>query len=684
MGWVAVAALTVGVLVGYAPPARAHAALVSSQPGPGARLTSAPGVVEVGFSEPIIVELSSLIVTDPGGDTWSRTVARDHSMLAAVDTNLPGVYLVSWKTVSPIDGHTLRGTFRFGVGVTPDQAAADATVAPRAPDLLIALGRAIEYAGLLTAVGLLLVSRLARREPALTWVRAQPAGALGVALIAGVAVVVGEALLAAASPSVAAVARYLFAEPGIPRLVRVGATTVAVCAERSPARRRLTWVSIMVAIVALSASGHAAAARPAWWGVTVDGLHVLAAGLWAGGILALALAARPPGGWRGRDARQLLRRFSRPALWAFVATVAFGTVRGAQELVGVQDLIATSYGQVLTVKILAVALMLPMSLVAWRRRTARPRREAGLAVVVIGAAALLAAYPVPPQRAAEDADVDEAAPGQALPRTDDLTLGGRTGDILVGLTLRPGTPGRNDVLVHLVPPGGEEAAGALTADLLVGDRTVALESCGPMCRRVSTVVHSEDVLRVQVDGVTDDPARFALPALPAADGRALLDRVDERMAQVNTLRYDEVLGPADPAILSTAEIVAPDRIDFTVVSRDRETIRIGSTFYRRAGDGPWEVEEGPPVTVPSYIWEYPNKIAPRIVGRERLDDVSTRVLSFFVDDISGQIWYRLWVDADGLVHRAEMRTRGHFMDHDYYDFDAAVSVEPPTDVIDGG
>jgi hypothetical protein len=192
------------------------------------------------------------------------------------------------------------------------------------------------------------------------------------------------------------------------------------------------------------------------------------------------------------------------------------------------------------------------------------------------------------------------------------------------------------------------------------------------------VVYGEQVVRVRVDGVADDPARFALPTPPAAGGRALLDQVDERMAQVDTLRYDEVLGPADPAILSTAEIVAPDRINFTVVSRDRETIRIGSTFYRRTGDGPWEVEEGPPVTVPSYIWDYPDKIAPRILGRDRLGDIATRVLSFFVDDISGPIWYRLWVDDDGLVRRAEMRTRGHFMDHDYYDFDAPVSIEPPT------
>ena len=117
----AVAGVALSVLGFGAPPARAHAAFVLSQPQPGAQLSSAPGVVEIGFSEPIIVDLSSLTVTDPGGRRWSRTVAREQSMLATLDTNLPGVYVVAWKTVSPVDGHNLRGTFRFGVGATPGE-----------------------------------------------------------------------------------------------------------------------------------------------------------------------------------------------------------------------------------------------------------------------------------------------------------------------------------------------------------------------------------------------------------------------------------------------------------------------------------------------------------------------------------------------------------------------------------
>ena len=48
-------------------------------------------------------------------------------------------------------------------------------------------------------------------------------------------------------------------------------------------------------------------------------LHVVSAGRWAGGLLALA-SLRPPGGWAGAEARTLLERFGRIAFIAFGVT----------------------------------------------------------------------------------------------------------------------------------------------------------------------------------------------------------------------------------------------------------------------------------------------------------------------------------------------------------------------------
>lgn len=75
-----------------------HAAFVSSRPRAGAELTSAPGVVELEFTEPLIAELSSLAVTDPDGRTWERTGVDERSMQAELATNIPGVYGVEWKS----------------------------------------------------------------------------------------------------------------------------------------------------------------------------------------------------------------------------------------------------------------------------------------------------------------------------------------------------------------------------------------------------------------------------------------------------------------------------------------------------------------------------------------------------------------------------------------------------------
>src|SRR2546422_899721 len=157
------------------------------------------------------------------------------------------------------------------------------------------------------------------------------------------------------------------------------------------------WLLLSAVIGALAASGHGAAIHPTWWGITVDGVHLLAAGVWAGGILALA-TQRPPGGWRSQAGRDLLVRFSPPALTAFTFTVGFGVIQAIQELGTAHNLVGSSYGQVLLVKIGLVALMVPASVVAWRLRRPSFLLEAPPALFVVAPAGVRAAFPIPPSR----------------------------------------------------------------------------------------------------------------------------------------------------------------------------------------------------------------------------------------------------------------------------------------------
>src|SRR5260370_37842341 len=90
-------------------------------------------------------------------------------------------------------------------------------------------------------------------------------------------------------------------------------------------------ILLLAAITALAAAGHAAALRPAAPGIAVDAIHLASAGLWAGGILALA-AIRGSGGWRSPESRGLLKRFTPHALIAFSLTALTGALQAVEEL----------------------------------------------------------------------------------------------------------------------------------------------------------------------------------------------------------------------------------------------------------------------------------------------------------------------------------------------------------------
>src|SRR6266487_3994902 len=302
----------VAVLVGLCgEPAGAHAALVSSDPAAGQRLATAPALVVLRFTEPLNGRLSGATVIGPDGQRFQGGALGPRELRVRLLTNAPGVYRVAWATVSVVDGHTLHGGLAFGVRVPVGGQSEGRTVAgPRLGDVLIAAVRAAEDAALLVAIGMLLLVGLAGRNPRLPQRRPKVRVALAVALMAGLGVVVADAVAASASAVDGLSARGMVAYlttgvAGWARLWRVALEALALVLWSSSSvwrsLRRWVWPAVALAVVALAASGHAAGASPAWWGITADAAHLLAAGLWAGGIMALA-TMRPRQGWR-RDRR---------------------------------------------------------------------------------------------------------------------------------------------------------------------------------------------------------------------------------------------------------------------------------------------------------------------------------------------------------------------------------------------
>jgi copper transport protein len=675
----AVTIVILGCLLLFPGVALAHATLVSSDPQPGAELSTAPSTVTMSFSEPLNLRLSTASVTAPDGTKFSDASVSGQQISVPLTTNLPGVYTVDWTTVSTLDGHTIRGSFLFGVGVAPGGGEGSATTGLAASDLFVANLRLFEDLGLLFAVGLL---ALMVREPLLR-VRGRTAlrVALALALVAGLGVVVGEGVLASGGWTPSSIASYLTTGvPGTARLVRVGAETVALVAALVGAPTLLVAVPLAVAMVALAASGHAAAVPPGWLGVAVESVHVLAAGVWAGGILALA-TLRPAEGWRSEEGRHLLDRFSPVAIPAFVLTVAAGGLRAYEELSGFGDLVHTSYGRTLSLKIAAVGAMVVLSVFAWRRLVRSLRTEAVLAVVVVALAALLAAYPLPPGRASEAESATATGPSvDGLPTRGELTLADHAGQFLVGLSVRPARPGPNHVTVFLLPLDGPTGATGVPVTLRVdGGPAAAATTCGDTCRSADVSLEGGDDVEVRVASAQGGTVRFAMPPLPPSDGSALLARAQATMHALETYRQDETLHTGLTTIVARYLFQAPDRARITV-AHSSTSVFIGSTRYlQHVPGGPWTIERGSPTyPVPTMVWDpfHPYEDA-SIVGAGKVNGEPTRIVSFFGASPGLPVWFRLWIARDGRVLRAEMRAQGHFMNERFSAFDRPITISPP-------
>jgi putative copper resistance protein D len=128
---------------------------------------------------------------------------------------------------------------------------------------------------------------------------------------------------------------------------------------------RWSWTPLLVAasvttLIPLGLTGHSSAGGS--HDLATNGLliHLVAASLWAGGLLALLPHALRGGGHLGLAAR----RFSMVALWCWVAMAVSGLVNA---LVRVQpsDLLSTDYGRLVIAKFIALCLL---GALGWRQR----------------------------------------------------------------------------------------------------------------------------------------------------------------------------------------------------------------------------------------------------------------------------------------------------------------------------
>jgi copper transport protein len=358
---VGVIAIVAGaVLFLAAPGAGAHALVKSSSPPDGAILDQAPTQVTITFTERPDPSLSIIRVLDASGGEVQRGAAapvpgQPLQLKVALQPLGKGVYTVTWRAVSKVDGHVTAGSLSFGIGVSPAGATPPAGVGSAggtpSPSPLAAVGRWALYAGLALMVGAGAAELYAFRRsvaPA-RWVIAS----WGLAAI-------GLVILIVAERSTVGVGYGQLLRSGTGHtlvwqglgVALTGAAVAWLVHRRTVRALAVVAVSAAGTMLLHAMAGHAAASgRFAWFDVLVQWLHLMAVGVWVGGLVWLLVATRSEDGSARADG---IKRFSTMAGIALAVVALTGLQRAISEVGGPtawNRLFHTSFGITLLVKV---------------------------------------------------------------------------------------------------------------------------------------------------------------------------------------------------------------------------------------------------------------------------------------------------------------------------------------------
>lgn len=404
-------AAMLSILLGLlsASPAAAHAELVSSNPANGARLDGPPPTVRLSFTESVHLIPGGIRLIGPHG----RTIATPdpagvgHTVTLPMPGNLAdGAYTVSWRVVSS-DGHPVAGALSFGVGADADPAvvAAQSRSEVTAPWPVVTA----RWTGYLT------FSLLAGVFGFLLWCTpgSPPAPVLQVltrcALVGGMAAALMTVLLQ--GPYTAGVSASNLVNPWLLRdtlttpfgsamLLRLTLyIALSVLAWQLPGlmSQPLRWIvpaGLVALATTIAAAGHGAATGPL--DLVVVTTHVLAAGVWVGGLVVLvALGASVE--------HRAWHRFSTLAMTSVLAVVVTGVLNSLRHVHAVDQLFVTRYGLLLLAKLTLVGAVVVAAAISRHRVGARRsplrsvRTEAVITVGVLAITAMLSMTTPPPR-----------------------------------------------------------------------------------------------------------------------------------------------------------------------------------------------------------------------------------------------------------------------------------------------
>jgi len=464
-------------------PVSAHALLLRSNPAANAVLDQPPIQVELFFSETLESKLSSITVIDSNGVTVdvgdSRVDPSDPTRVTvSLHTLTNGVYTVSWKALSTVDGHLTVGSFPFAVGSDNAQAVQSIrqSTTIRLPFAAL-LAKFLFLASLALLAGrplfILLVWSAVTYDGATSrpsfWKKLYRMGLIGAMLAIGLGVLsqagqtIGSELIAPWNPQFGQV---LFeTRLGLLWLVRLVLVMAALWLAEDDSSVLKTWGGLIVSLgllLSVTLTSHAATEARPLIPILGDWLHLIGMGFWFGGVAYLGVALywlRTQEGVLSTKVTSLLAsRFSVNAQ-VFVGLIGVtGFCSAYLRLGSWSALFSSLYGQALLIKQVFVGGLLLIAAINMLIITPRLKRsrvaqtadanvvrrfaknvtgEVVLAVLVLGSVSYLSYVP----------------PAQTVSRNTDLAARETVDDLRMNISISPGQIGQNTFSLDVTVDG---------------------------------------------------------------------------------------------------------------------------------------------------------------------------------------------------------------------------------------
>jgi copper transport protein len=387
--------------------ARAHATLLRSAPSPSGVVNSPPAQVGLTYSEAVEPRFAIVSVTDAAGHQQTagsprRSPANPDELDVPLQRLAEGWYLVFWRAIS-VDGHPVRGAFTFAVGPNPGPARQFVipSVSETATTTQLLIARWIAFLSVMTAIGIF-VLRILIARPLVARVSGTRLRALSIAFWVALAIALVATPIYVLLATAQFALRSVWSIGALVPLMRVSsfgrawldlelvlalfaaAAAVLLWLDR-PTRRQRTIAELLAftgalgaaaaALLAASASGHAAQTAPRPLALGLDWLHLAAGSIWIGGLIGLLVLWRSlPVARRVAGLTVCVPRFSNTAFFSVMALIGSGIGASFLHLPTLASLWQTSYGKALVAKI--ALLLTAMLLAAVNLARTKPRLQA--------------------------------------------------------------------------------------------------------------------------------------------------------------------------------------------------------------------------------------------------------------------------------------------------------------------